>query len=91
MDQFDEKRTEQNANVASLLERAFMFLEDGDWRSAEKYCERVLDIYPKCAGAYLGKLMVELRVNKSEKLKDCTTPLTRAATIRRHCALRMQN
>ena len=28
-------------NTSSLLERAFMFLEDGEWNSADEYCERV--------------------------------------------------
>ncbi len=63
-----------NTNTAPLLERAFIFLEDGEWDSADEYCEKVLDIDPKCASAYLGKLMTELRVKKQENLKDCTAP-----------------
>ena len=63
-----------NANTAPLLERAFMFLEDGDWNSANEYCEKVLDNDPKNAQAYLGKLMAEQRVKKQDKLKDCDTP-----------------
>ena len=59
------------ANTATLLKRAFMFLEDGNWASADEYCEKVLDIDPECAQAYLGKLMVELKVKKQESLKDC--------------------
>ena len=66
--------TEGNANTAPLLKRAFMFLEDGDWNSADEYCEKVLDIDPECAEAYLGKLMAELRVRKKEELKDCKNP-----------------
>ena len=63
--------TSADSNTAPLLERAFMFLEDGDWQSADEYCEKVLDLDPKCAEAYLGKLMAELRVNKRENLKAC--------------------
>lgn len=63
-----------NASTAPLLKRAFMFLEDGDWSSADEYCEKVLDIDPECAEAYLGKLMVELKVNKKEDLKDQAEP-----------------
>ena len=63
-----------NTNTAPLLERVFMFLEDGDWNSADEYCEKVLDIDPKNAHAYLGKLMVELRVRKQESLKDQAEP-----------------
>ncbi len=63
-----------NANTAPLLKRAFMFLEDGDWRSANEYCEKVLDIDPECADAYLGKLMAEESAFKKEELKNCDEP-----------------
>lgn len=62
-----------NANTAPLLKRAFMFLEDGDFTSADEYCEKVLDIDPENAQAYVGKLMVEKSVTQQEKLKDCET------------------
>lgn len=58
-----------------LLERAFMFLEDGDWDKADIYCESVLDQNPKCAQAYLGKLMAELRIPTQDELKDNPNPL----------------
>ncbi len=63
-----------NANTTPLLKRVFMFLEDGDWDSANEYCEKVLDLDPECAEAYLGKLMAELKVNTQEKLADCEQP-----------------
>ena len=63
-----------NANTAPLLKRAYMFLEDGDWNSANEYCEKVLDIDPENASAYLGKLLSELRVRKQEALKDQAEP-----------------
>ena len=59
------------ANTAPLLKRAFMFLEDNDWDSANAYCEKVLDIDPECAEAYLGKLLAELRINKKKDLLNC--------------------
>lgn len=58
------------ANTEPLLKRAFMFLEDGDWKSADEYCEKVLDMDPECAMAYLGKLMAELKVKKQDALAD---------------------
>lgn len=63
-----------NVNIAPLLERAFMFLEDGEFDSADEYCEKVLDQDPKCARAYLGKLMAELKVRKKEDLANCEQP-----------------
>ena len=53
-----------HTNVAPLLERAFMFLEDGNWDSANEYCEKVLDLDPKNAQAYLGKFLADTKTNK---------------------------
>ena len=63
-----------NANEESLLKRAFMFLEDGDWSAADEYCEKVLDIDPENARAYLGKLMTECRACRMEDLQNCEQP-----------------
>lgn len=62
------------ANAAPLLRRAMLFLEDGDWASADEYCEKVLDLNPENAQAYLGKLMAELHVRRQEDLKNCAEP-----------------
>ena len=58
-----------NSDIAPLLKRAFMFLEEAKWAEATEYCERVLDKDPECADAYLGKLMVELRAKVPDDLK----------------------
>ncbi|NLC26500.1 MAG: toll/interleukin-1 receptor domain-containing protein, partial [Fastidiosipila sp.] len=63
-----------SSNIKSLLDRASLFLEDGDWASADQYCERVLDQDPRNALAYLGKLMAEFRVKHQEGLADCAEP-----------------
>ena len=63
-----------NINIAPLLKRAFMFLEDCNFKEADEYCEKVLDQDPENAQAYLGKLMAEMRVRKQDKLRDCTSP-----------------
>lgn len=63
-----------SVNVEPLLERAFMFLEDGDWGEANEYCEKVLDQDPKNAMAYLGKLMAECRACRMEDLQNCRQP-----------------
>ena len=62
------------AGSAPLLKRAFMFLEDGEWHEADAYCEKVLDLEPECARAYLGKLMAELHVRTQAALRDCAEP-----------------
>ena len=60
-----------NMSIEPLLERVFLFLEDGNWQDANLYCEKVLDINPKNAEAYLGKLMVEMKVRSRNQLADC--------------------
>ncbi|MBR6696276.1 MAG: TIR domain-containing protein [Oscillospiraceae bacterium] len=65
-----------SADTAPLLKRAFMFLEDGDFKSAEEYCEKVLDINPECAEAYLGKLMVDFKIDRKENFKNLDKPFS---------------
>lgn len=62
------------ASVNSLLQRVFIFLEDGDWQSADQYCEKVLDMDPQNGEAYLGKLMAELNVRKRKNLANQKRP-----------------
>lgn len=57
-----------NAPYASLLKRAYIMIEDSEWQKADELLERVLDQNPECAEAYLGKLMIDLKVNKREDL-----------------------
>lgn len=60
---------ETNApGVTSLLKRAALFLEDGDTASAREYYDRVLDIHPECAEAYMGKVCAETGCRKESDL-----------------------
>lgn len=70
-DGYDKEKERQDSGVTPLLRRVTMFLEDGDWNSANEYCEKVLDINPECAQAYLGKLLAELQLHRPEELVDC--------------------
>lgn len=64
-------------NIAPLLKRVFIFLEDGNWDSADEYCEKVLDVDPENAQAYLGKLMASLHARKVENLQNCSSEFSR--------------
>lgn len=66
--------TVANANIAPLLKRALMFLEDGEFAKADDFCEQILNQDPENAEAYLGKLMAELHVKKKDDLKDQPKP-----------------
>ncbi|MCQ2422996.1 MAG: DUF6273 domain-containing protein [Lachnospiraceae bacterium] len=63
-----------NTSIKPLLERVFIFLEDGKWDEADTYCEKVLDIDPKNAEAYLGKLMAQIEVKNRDQLANCAKP-----------------
>lgn len=64
-----------NAGVEALLKRVNIFLEDDEWDSAEEYCEKVLDIDPENARAYLGKVLAELKMHTSEELFSSEKPI----------------
>ncbi len=59
---------EGTGNVAALLDRAFLALEDGKFDRADEFCEQVLNQDARNAKAYLGKLMAALRVRKPQGL-----------------------
>lgn len=64
-----------NPTVLSYLKRMFLFLEDGDWKNADSYAEKALDIDPECADGYIGKLMAELRVTSPDEIYKTASPL----------------
>jgi len=59
----------------SLMKRAWMFLEDEEWKRADEYFDRVLDIGPEHAPAYLGKLCAELKIKDEADLANHAVPL----------------
>ena len=57
-------------DVETLLKRVSLFLTDGNWNSANEYCEKVLDIDPENGEAYFYKLMVDLKIRNETQLKN---------------------
>lgn len=70
------------SNIPALIERTFMFLASSDFDSADSYCERILDIDPKCSKAYLGKLLVEFRCRREEELGTLSVDITESQNYR---------
>lgn len=65
------QQVQQNGNanlVAPLLERAFIFLEDKNWKTADEYFERVLDLEPRNGNAYFGKILSQAECSNQEEL-----------------------
>ncbi len=69
--------------VASLFRRATLFLEDGDFSSAGEYLDRVLDIDPEYAPAYMGKLCVGLQRRTEAALAELDTPFDQDANYQK--------
>ncbi|MBQ8318735.1 MAG: TIR domain-containing protein [Lachnospiraceae bacterium] len=67
-----EKKVDNSAknNVAVLLQRGNLALEDEEWDNANKFFEETLNYDANCADAYLGKLMSDLKVSKLEQLNE---------------------
>ena len=61
---------EGGASRTALLKRGNMALEDGDWKSADEFFDRVLDVDAECAEAFLGKLLAQEKCSNSRELID---------------------
>jgi len=54
-------------NVAALLERGNMALEDQEWEKAKEYFDQVLSMDAKCGEAYLGLAMAEAKCRDRDR------------------------
>lgn len=61
--------TNSNGNVDALLKRAYIACEDGDFAKADSFAEKVLNINPELADAYIVKLLAECKVRKLDGLR----------------------
>ena len=75
----------KEANVDPLLRRAFLFLEDKVFDSADECIEKVLDNEPENALAYLGKLMIDLKVPLRSDLGEVSKPFVDNYNYKKIC------
>lgn len=59
-----------HSDIEPLLKRVEIFLQDGNWQSANEYCDRVLDRDPECAKAYFYMLMSELNIHTNNEFES---------------------
>ncbi len=69
-DTTSQRQNLQGKDLPPLLRRAFLFIEDGEWTKADEYLEKVLDEEPENANAYLGKLLVEQKLESVDALRS---------------------
>ena len=63
------------AGVDAILDRASLFLEDGNFDDALRYCEKALDIDPRNPEAYVLKLMAQKHCKTRSQLGMGRKPL----------------
>lgn len=64
------------ANEATLLERAFLYAEDSNFNDAKVYFNKVLDINPRNAKAYMGLLICKLGIRTIDDLQNYDYPIS---------------
>ncbi len=64
-----------------LLERAYIFLEDGNWKKANQYAEKVLDLEPRNTDAYLCKFLAAGEYLSFDRLQAETSALNKVVPL----------
>ena len=65
--------TSAGANIENLMKRARLYMEDGDWKSAVEYLDKVLDENAEYAPAYVGKVQASLKLHRVDELASSLT------------------
>ena len=76
-------------DTASLLKRAYFFLEYGEFENADEYAEKILDINLEFTEAYIIKLMVEYRIKYKSDFANIKTPIAESINYKK--AMRIAN
>jgi hypothetical protein len=63
------------AKVQAQLERGWMALEASEWDEADMFFENALNLDPKTALAYVGKMLAEFKLNREESLSRLNRPI----------------
>ena len=72
----DDIVTATAANKENLVKRAYMFLEDGEFETANSYFDKILDIDIEESRAYIGKLLAECRIRNEEDIRKLPQTVT---------------
>ncbi len=64
------------ANKENLIKRAYMFLEDGEFETADTYFDKILDIDIEDSRAYIGKLLAECELKSEDEIPNLPQTVT---------------
>ena len=78
-----QERAVQTASEKAkpLLERAYIFLEDGNWKKANQYAEKVLDLEPRNTDAYLCKFLAAGEYLSFDRLQAETSEMNKVVPL----------
>ncbi len=62
--------SQSNSRTESFMKRAWLFLEDSEWKRAYDYFNNVLDMDAEYSPAYIGLLCVDLKLKHVDELAD---------------------
>lgn len=65
-----ERKADTSSSTTSLLTRAFMCIEDGDFATADGILNTILNTDPHIGRAYVGKLLITLRAPNIDRVVD---------------------
>lgn len=71
------------ATAVSLLRRAELCLEDGEFDRADEFCELALNCEPENADVYFTKLLAEYRVKTEDELTRVTTDFSQSGNYKK--------
>lgn len=72
----------RDMDIDTLFESATCALANGDFTSADRYCNIVLSVDPTNTDAYFGKLLAECRVRERKELSNCPQPFSMSENYR---------
>lgn len=58
------------ASSDTLLRRALILIEDGNFKEARTYCNRILDMEPEKSSAYIMQLMIDLKARQIKEIAN---------------------
>ncbi len=64
------------ANKENLIKRAYMFLEDGEFETADTYFDKILDIDIEDSRAYIGKLLAKCKLKNEDEIPNLPQTIT---------------
>ena len=65
-----------SVGIDVILEHGFLLLEDHQWAKAKRYFDKAIELAPKNAYSYLGRLLVTLKLPTIDALQNASRSFT---------------